>query len=108
MKHHDVPIDASELHLTPLHPPRKRFWDLLPIAFREWYLERGWHNPQPTPYEVWIINSAFLRSKFKALRNLVVELAASQVSLQKLIDTMPETYFHTTPDKKKVAPEDLN
>ena len=108
MEQHEVEFNPAELHLVALHPPRKRFWDYLPIVFCEWYLRRDFHNPKATPYEVWIIHSALLRSKYKALRQLIEEMAAGQDALQKLIERVPAAFIHSAPDGPKVNPEDLN
>lgn len=77
MKKHELPVEIDNLHLLPLHPPRRRFWDCLPTFFREWYLKRQWHNPKPTPREEWIIQSVILRSRFKTYHEAFAALTVA-------------------------------
>jgi len=104
---HTLPIDATELHRVELYPPRRRFWDLLPVWFCEWYLSKDWHNPKPTPREVWLISSVLLRAKYKGLVNIVAELARTRSEVERLVEETPAPFFHAA-DGKKVNPEDLN
>lgn len=108
MKQHHLPIDASELHRVELYPPRRKLWDWLPVWFCELYLKLDFHNPKPTPREEWIISSVLLRAKYKGLVRVLTEMAETQVRLEQLIEETPKAYWHTSPDEKKVNPEDLN
>jgi hypothetical protein len=56
-------LDPMELQHVPCHPPRRRLFDILPAAFRNWFRER-WEWPGQSPYEEWLVRSLYLRSYY--------------------------------------------
>jgi len=63
VKKHSVYVDRDLVAKVPTLPPRKRLWDLIP-GFLALLIVRLGFNPKPTPYEVWLIQSAALRAYY--------------------------------------------
>lgn len=77
MKQHPVHIDIVNLDGVALYPPRRKFWDWLPIFVREFLLGRG-YSPPPTPREVWVVESAALRAAYRKIMHAAFDGASAQ------------------------------
>jgi len=67
---HKVPLNLHTLHETPLSAPRRKLWDFVPEFLALWLLRKGF-NPQPTPFELWVVHSVALRAYYSRFFRVV-------------------------------------
>ncbi len=61
---HRVEVEIGELGDTPVRPPRRKLWDFVPNFLAMFIVNKlGW-NPAPTPYEIWLVRSVYLRGYY--------------------------------------------
>lgn len=65
MSDNDLVIEIQDLPATPVFPPRRGFFDLLPDFIATWARKR-W-KIRPTAYETWVVRSVLLRATFTGL-----------------------------------------
>lgn len=76
---HRVEVEISELGDTPVHPPRRRLWDFVPNRLAMFIVNTLKYNPPPTPYELWLLKSIYLRgyyNRFYGAINLLNQQSA--------------------------------
>ena len=83
----ELEIDITDLETTPIHPPRKTLWDLLPVFVQLFCINTLKWQPKPTKYEQWLLKSFFLRLTFGKMRTM---LAASAQNVGGYTGNPPE------------------
>lgn len=76
---HVVKVQVETLHETKVKPPRRKLWDLFPDFLAVRYIRLTGHNPQPTPYERWVIDNVHLRAYYKAFHDTLILLNQQQL-----------------------------